>query len=129
MFFHGKGAGSLPSASAVLSDIVDIAMHRRAVPRTSQRCLTTRSSQFDSQRYLRFPVSQPSAIGTITEVFEKYGIRVTKAAATWAKRPGESHEVKLVTLSCAESALNKALQNIAQSGTLNGKWIALSIAA
>ncbi|MBV8476248.1 MAG: homoserine dehydrogenase [Acidobacteria bacterium] len=129
MLFQGKGAGSLPSASAVLSDIVEIASNRRAVPRTLRRALSTTEIDLEYARYVRFPVPEPSAIGTITTTLAKYGIAVARAAATWARRPGERHEVKLMTLPCKEARLKLALREIVASGTPNGNYLAVPLVA
>src|SRR5581483_9947940 len=85
MLFCGKGAGSLPSASAVLSDIVDIACHRGGFSAAPQQSLPVTSSDQQCKHYVRVPVADPSAIGVITSVLERSGIGVTRASAQWAK--------------------------------------------
>jgi homoserine dehydrogenase len=69
VFFSGKGAGSLPITSAVLSDVRDC----------------------ESKHYLRFVVSDPSAIGAIATVLERNGVGVLRAAAVWAKSETGQH--------------------------------------
>ncbi len=70
MLFSGKGAGSLPSASAVLSDVLDIACNAGAFPANRSRNLTSVRQRNSSRFYLRFEVNDPSAIAT-----DHYGSR------------------------------------------------------
>jgi homoserine dehydrogenase len=129
MLFHGKGAGSLPSASAVLSDIVEIASRRRAFPRISGRVLQTSNRNAECQHYLRFPVEEPSAIGSISATLERYGVGVARAAASWAKDPSANHQVTVLTHSSTECALQHALWCISESGVVKENVTSLNIAA
>jgi homoserine dehydrogenase len=129
MFFHGKGAGSLPSASAVLSDIVDIASHKRSLTRISARAVPVAGADLPYQRYLRFPVGEPSAIGKITSALERQGIGVDRAAAIWAKTSSEQSQVKFVTQSCQADTLRAALSMVSTLGLLQGDYVALRLAA
>ena len=54
MLFSGKGAGSLPSASAVLSDVVDIACHKRGFSVSPRGGVGAATRDCDSRHYLRF---------------------------------------------------------------------------
>lgn len=129
MLFHGKGAGSLPSASAVLSDIVEIAAYKRALPRVFNRRIGTSAPNLRCPRYLRFPVAETSAIGTITAMLERNGIGVTRAAAKWAKRFSDQNQVGIFTEPCTESQLEPALQQVQALGVLKGTMVALRVAA
>jgi homoserine dehydrogenase len=129
MLFHGKGAGSLPSASAVLSDIVAIASRERAVSRVSQRSIDAADPDVECKRYLRFPVLETSAIGTVTSILERHGIVVNRATAGWAKNSAEAHQVTVVTMPCRATVLNAALKKIAASGVSEGKPVTLRMAA
>lgn len=129
ILFHGKGAGSLPSASAVLSDIVEIASRKRAFLRISGRALEISNRNAECQHYLRFPVEEPSAIGSISATLEKHGVGVARAAASWARNPGMNHQVTILTQASTERALQDALRCISDSGVLQGNATSLNIAA
>jgi len=129
MLFHGKGAGSLPSASAVLSDIVEIATRRRAFPRISGRTLQISNRNAECRHYLRFPVEEPSAIGSISTTLEKHGVRIDRAAASWAKNPAMNNQVTVLTHPSAERALQDALRCISESDVVKGNVTSLNIAA
>src|SRR5580700_8229575 len=81
MLFSGKGAGSLPSASAVLSDVVDIACHRGGFSLSPGGRVTASSRDGESRHYLRFTVGSPSDIGPITTLLERNRVGVARAAA------------------------------------------------
>ena len=129
MFFQGKGAGSLPSASAVLSDIVDIASHKKSITRVSLRALPLANKDVDCRRYVRFPVAEPNAIGKITSVLAQQGIAVDRAAATWPQSPSEHSQVKLFIDSCKESSLQSAITTVLELNLLRGESVALPLAA
>ena len=128
MLFHGKGAGSLPTASAVLSDIVDIACNKTGRSPLSKRTMDTKTPNLVSRRYLRFPVNEPSAIGPITTVLERNGIAVQRAAATWAKNGNDRSQVKILTQSCPAEPLERALDEISRMEALQGKSLVLRFA-
>jgi len=128
MLFHGKGAGSLPTASAVLSDIVDIACNKTGRSPLSKRTMDTKTPNIVSRRYLRFPVNEPSAIGPITTVLERNGITVQRAAATWAKNGNDRSQVKILTQSCPAESLDRALDEISRMEALQGKSLVLRFA-
>ena len=128
MVFFGKGAGSLPTASAVLSDIVDIACNKAARSPLPTRTLTVAALDRSGQHYLRFPVPEPSAIGAISTVLERNGIEVQRAAATWSRNESEASQVKILTQACSRRELDKALADIAADAQLTGRSVALPLA-
>jgi homoserine dehydrogenase len=127
MLFSGKGAGSLPSASAVLSDVVDIACHKRGFSVSPGGRVRAATRDCDSRHYLRFAVTDPSAIGPITTVLERNRIGVDRAAAVWARGDSAKHRVRVLTHSVSRKALEASLRDIARSGIESGKSIILQV--
>jgi homoserine dehydrogenase len=132
MIFTGKGAGSLPTASAVLSDIIDIAQngHGRGdavwhLPAPVHRPI---APDLESKYYLRFPIRDvPGVIGLIATALGNRGISISHAAATLVEgRPGCGN-VKILAHRCRESALRKALEEIARLPVLTGRPVMLRI--
>jgi homoserine dehydrogenase len=128
MLFSGKGAGSLPSASAVLSDVVDIACHRGgfSVSPIGRVIAATRDS--DSRHYIRFTVGDPSAIGPITTILERNRVGVARAAAVWARSASGKHQVRVLTRAGSRRAIEASLLDIAGSGLEKDKGVVLRIA-
>jgi len=128
MLFSGKGAGSLPSASAVLSDIVDIACHKGGFSANFGGAMSTLRPDHSARHYLRFPVHDPSAIGMITNILERNGVGIARAAAVWAKSASAQNQVRVLTQACCRSAIENSRRDIAASGLERGKGIALRVA-
>jgi homoserine dehydrogenase len=112
MLFCGKGAGSLPSASAVLSDIVDIACHAGGFHPTSGASVGAAKRDYQSKHYLRFVVNDPSAIGPITTILERNGVGVARAAALWAKDTSSHHQVRVLTHAGSREVIDTAVAHI-----------------
>ncbi len=127
MLFSGKGAGSLPSASAVLSDIVDIACHKGGFSASFGGAVRTAVPGHSARHYLRFPVSDPSAIGPVTNILERNGIGIARAAAVWAKSASAQNQVRVLTHACCRSAVETSLHHVSASGLEKGKSIALRV--
>lgn len=128
MLFSGKGAGSLPSASAVLSDVVEIACNPVRFRASPSGRVNTAVRDYESKHYLRFLVSDPSAIGAIATVLERNGVGVVRAAAVWAKSETGQHYVRLLTHSGPRRAVEASLRIIAGMGVEKGKNIVLPVA-
>ena len=126
MIFHGKGAGSLPTASAVMSDIIEIARN----PGSGVMWNPTESRKLESSEgltryYLRFPIlDRPGLIGKITTVIGDHGISITHAMA---RLTGGTGNVMVVTQVTTESEVNKVLQEIESAGVLSGEPLSLRI--
>jgi len=128
MLFSGKGAGSLPSASAVLSDVVDIACHKGGFSVSPGGRVRAATRDCDSKHYLRFTVRDPGAIGPITTILERNRVGVGRAAAVWARNDSGKHQVRVLTHAGSRKAVEASLRDIAGSGIENGKGIVLRVA-
>jgi homoserine dehydrogenase len=129
MLFSGKGAGALPSASAVLSDVVDIACHKGGFAVSSEGRVSASTRSYSSKHYLRFVVGDPSAIGPITTVLERNGVNITRAAAVWAKGESAHHQVRVLTQSSSRTAIDTAMRDVASLGLETKANLVLGVAA
>jgi homoserine dehydrogenase len=127
MLFSGKGAGSLPSASAVLSDIVDIACHQGGFASSPGNPLNSAKTKSSRRHYVRFPVADPSAIGPITSLLERNGVGVDRAAAIWAKNPGTQSQVRVLTHGCRRASVETALRDVKALALEKGESLALRL--
>jgi len=128
MLFSGKGAGSLPSASAVLSDVVDIACHKGGFSVSPRGEVGVATRDWDSRHYLRFTVGSPSDIGPITTILERNRVGVARAAAVWARSDSGKHQVRVLTHSCSRNAVEASRRDITGSGLERGKSVVLRVA-
>jgi homoserine dehydrogenase len=127
MLFCGKGAGPLPSASAVLSDIVDIACHKGGFHPVHGATVGAARRDYESRHYLRFAVDDPSAIGTITSVLERNRVGVARAAAVWAKTASSQNQVRVLTHAGSRKAVDGALAEVVVAGIDPGKALVLRV--
>lgn len=129
MIFYGKGAGSFPTASAVLSDVIDIARNPSlngfwaSRPRAEPAAL-----EAESRFYLRFPIYDlPGVIGLITTALGNHQISITHAQATLVTDRTGRGSVKIITHKTREGKLRQALVEISRLPVLTQRPIALRI--
>lgn len=120
--FYGRGAGELPTASAVVSDLVDVA--RNIVSGTPNRIVpfwkSHREKKFkspdkvQSEYYLRFSViDTPGVMGKIASILGKQKIGIASVIQK-ERNEGEQVTVVVLTHSAPTLKLNKALEEIDQ---------------
>lgn len=143
--FYGKGAGSLPTASAVVSDIVDIAKSisnniGREIEITSMNWKhkdlnLTKVKDFFTRYYVRFTVPDKTGIlAKISSVFAKYNISI---AAVLQKEkvinkikeelPKGTVPLVILTHTASENNLQSAVKEIQDSGFVEGKSIIIRV--
>jgi homoserine dehydrogenase len=85
VFFHGLGAGQMPTASAVVADLIDTAVGRTAITfrtlelwSSSSPTVTPREyANVPGRFYLRFDVEdRPGVMAEITAVLGRHGISI-----------------------------------------------------
>ena len=114
----GPGAGAGPTASAVLSDLVDIAAGRRSpvfgVPLAQLKPEAAVSmAQHHGAYYLRLMVSdQPGVIAGVAGALGKHSVSI-ESMVQRGRNPGEVVPVVMVTHECSEAAITAALAEIA----------------
>ena len=122
VFYHGLGAGQMPTASAVVADLIDTVVGRAAITfRTlefwsrREARVTPRDHAVASGRfYLRFSAQdRPGVLSDITQVLGKHGISIASVIQHEADED-ESHVVPLVimTHTTTEGASLEAMAEI-----------------
>ncbi|WP_456465375.1 homoserine dehydrogenase [Persephonella sp.] len=127
--FYGKGAGSLPTASAVVSDIVDIGKSialgvGREIEVTSMNwehkdLSLTKTSDFYTRYYLRFTVPDITGIlAKVSTVFAKYNISIAaviqkEKVLSFARKTKEKVvPLVILTHTASENNIQKAIKEI-----------------
>jgi homoserine dehydrogenase len=120
---YGQGAGSLPTGSAVVSDVIDIARNLKTgssgrVPPASfqqeeRRPLRIRRmDEIASLYYLRFMVvDRPGVLSQISGVLGHYGISISSVLQK-GRKDGETVPVVIMTHTAVEHQVQSALHDI-----------------
>jgi homoserine dehydrogenase len=120
---YGQGAGSLPTASAVVGDIIDLARNRMhgsfaRIPATSfqwesrQPLAIKPMAEIESMYYLRCMVKdEPSVLSTISGILGKHEISISSVLQKGRKQ-GEAVPLVILTHRSIERGLQSALQDI-----------------
>jgi homoserine dehydrogenase len=107
VFFHGLGAGQMPTASAVVADMIDTAVGRTALTfRTLQlwsqaeaRVAVCDPQTLTGRYYLRFTVEDhPGVLATITGVLGRHGISISSIIQHEASQDENGSVVPLVIM-------------------------------
>ena len=122
LFLHGRGAGALPTASVVLSDLLSIAREDRPnnTGFADDEILPTAivpPEDWSSSFYVRVMVhDEPGVLRDIAGCMADEGISMAQVI----QKEKEDNEVQLVFMTHEASALNmkKALQSVADKGLL-----------
>jgi homoserine dehydrogenase len=123
IFFHGLGAGQMPTASAVVADMIDVAVGRTGITfRTlnlwsqgEARVQLLNHSKLRGRYYLRFTVEdRPGVLAEIAGVLGKHQISIASVIQHEPSGDGASRTVPLVimTYQAQEGAIQQALAEI-----------------
>ena len=126
--FYGKGAGKMPTASAVVSDIMDIASgFIGGAPSNVKRILASDSlaelvdiGELDMRYYLRFSVAdRPGVLSRIAQVFADEGISIESVIQKGAEDT-KSVPIVIMTHAARERAMAKAMQRFGELDVVRG---------
>ncbi|MGY9054359.1 MAG: homoserine dehydrogenase [Alphaproteobacteria bacterium] len=120
----GPGAGAGPTASAVLSDLIDIAAGRRShmfgVPFAALKPIQPIPQEnHRGSYYMRLMVSdEPGVIADIAGSLGKHGVSI-ESVLQRGRNPGEVVPVVMVTHECGEASMTAALTDIANLSSVS----------
>ena len=135
LMFYGPGAGQLPAASAVVSDIVDLVQDIKAgLFRSTLNSRQDNSikglrkiDEFENKYYIRITVvDEPGVLAKISGILAKFGISI---ASVTQKERLKSHivPVVMVTHEVKEKNLRGALKMIDKLTEIKDKSVAIRI--
>ncbi len=127
LLFYGRGAGSLPTASAVLSDIVDLAQNIKGEDAAVRQLKTLPIDNILSKYYLRFQVKdRPGVLGRIAQELGKNQISILSVHQKESAHGG-SVPVVILTYEAREKNLKKALRAIDAMGDIRQKTVVMRV--
>jgi homoserine dehydrogenase len=123
VFFHGLGAGQMPTASAVVADMIDTAVGRTGITfrtlnlwsQDEARVKTLDHKQLPGRYYLRFTVEdRPGVLAEIAGVLGKHQISIASVIQHEPSSDGQQRTVPLVimTQQAKEGAAQTAVAEI-----------------
>ncbi|MDA8229067.1 MAG: homoserine dehydrogenase [Desulfitobacterium hafniense] len=123
--FYGRGAGSLPTGSAVVADIIQVARNIESQSTASLNCTCYRKveikspDEFKTAFYVRLLVKdEPRVLATLALLFAETNISF--ASIIQKPRGSQEAEIVLVTHPCQEVQMKEALDSVkAYSKVLN----------
>jgi homoserine dehydrogenase len=129
---RGAGAGSGPTASAVMSDIIDIARGYRLAtfgqPATTLRAARAAKAAVAAPYYLRMElVDKPGALAKIARVLGDSGISIDRMRQYGHE--DATAPVLIVTHKTTRAALDEALTGFAETGVVASTPVAIRIEA
>jgi homoserine dehydrogenase len=128
MLFYGRGAGQMPTASAVTSDIVDIGhdlgsdllMRQMGAPRVRR---VIRMDEIISRYYLRFmAIDKPGILAKIGGILGRHHIGIAQVSQKERKR-AKFVPVVMITHDALEKDLRKALEDIHRLAIVKGRTV------
>jgi homoserine dehydrogenase len=133
--FYGRGAGRMPTASAVVSDLVGIALGTTLTqfkmlsifPDQTPRATVLPFSELRSRYYLRLTAKdQPGVLAQVTKVLGDHQISIASFVQHEAPA-GDSVPLVLTTHLAQEGAVRRALEQINKLAPITAPTICLHI--
>ena len=128
VFFHGQGAGQMPTASAVVADMIDTAVGRTALTFNTlklwadgnKRVEYASPGDLEGRFYMRFDVMDtPGVLGQITGRLGQHGISIASVYQHEAgDGPGQTLPLVIMTHLAKESDAAAAVAQIAEMPTV-----------
>ncbi len=137
--YYGAGAGSEPTASAVVADIIDIARNFSSSERVSIPALGFMSDQIKSKKmlliedvvcefYLRLLMSNESGVlAKITQIFAQHSVSIDAMVQKEVHEEDQMADIVVVTSYVVEKEMNKIINKIEMLPENNGNVVKIRI--
>ncbi len=134
--YYGRGAGRLPTASAVVSDLAEVAESladgcgKARTGTASPTCeIKFRSMQeVECRYYLRLSLlDKPGVLGLVASVLGQHGISLASIVQKEPNRAGRHVSVVLLTHKALEKNILEALRTLEERNALGAKPVCLRI--
>lgn len=133
--FYGEGAGKYPSASSVISDIIDIGnklgcgVKEQILMRDSENSITSvkRFGDIKTRYYIRISaIDKPGVLAKISGILARHNISI---ASVTQKERKEAHVVPIVMMTheAIEAGMQKALKEIDSLDVIKSKSVRIRV--
>lgn len=138
IFYHGQGAGQMPTASAVVADMIDTAVGRERITFQTLELWSNREStvqlrpvdDLPGRYYMRFRVvDQPGVMAKITSILGEEGLSISSIIQHEPDPRENTTTVQLVIMTheASEGAARKAVERISQLPIVSGASVRLRV--
>jgi homoserine dehydrogenase len=116
LMFYGRGAGALPTGSAVVGDVIDVSRNllqtARGAVESAHRAKPIRSiDDLRTQYYMLLDVDdQPGVLASVASTFGDHGVSI---AQVWQEGAADSAQLVLITHRAQESDLRACVDALA----------------
>lgn len=130
VMFYGRGAGMMPTASAVVADILEVAMgnscstfkHTHIQPKSESNDMIENIEDCESRFYVHVMAKDhPGVMATCTRILADHGISISGALQHEAKAPHACVPVVIITHETLEKNMNGALEDMMKSEVIMGQ--------
>jgi len=136
VMFYGRGAGMMPTASAVLADIIDVAIgnsgktfkHLNLQPRSKTEPLIEKIDNLVSRFYIRIMCKdQPGVIAKWSKVLAENDISISGALQHEGVGPDNTVPVVITTHPTRQKNVTTALEDMEKLDVIGGKPVCIRI--
>jgi homoserine dehydrogenase len=136
VFFSGLGAGEMPTASAVVADLIDTVVGRTAITFRRLELWADRGSLAESDHanvagryYLRFNVvDRPAVLAEIAGVLGRHDISISSVIQHEAEEGSEAIvPLMIMTHQTTEGAVSRAIESIDKMEFLRGGSVRMRV--
>ncbi len=133
--YYGRGAGSVPTGSAVVSDIADIARNIKknavgrvpTIPRIFRDTRIKKIDEIVSRYYFRFSaLDRPGVLSKISGILGNYNISITSVIQK-GRREGEAVPLVVLTHDAKERDVRQALEEIDKLPVVKDKTVLIRV--
>jgi homoserine dehydrogenase len=133
--YYGRGAGDMPTGSAVVSDIVDIARdvvyHSTgripSIARTTRKKSLLRMDDVVSMYYFRFSaIDKPGVLSKISGILGKYNISIVSVIQK-GRREGKAVPLVVLTHKAREKDVVRAIREINRLSIVAGRTVIIRV--
>jgi homoserine dehydrogenase len=137
VFFHGLGAGQMPTASAVVADLIDTVVGRTRITFQTLQLWSKREARvtprdhdnMQGRFYLRFNVEDcPGVMSEITGVLGRHGVSIASVIQHEADdEDTDTVPLVIVTHVTTEGATRQAVEQISRLSCVRAECVRMSI--
>lgn len=136
VIYYGRGAGMMPTASAVVADIIEVALgnsattfrHMRLKPRSEVETLIDNIANLVSRFYIRLMVKdQPGVFAQIGRILADNAVSISGVLQHEGRGPNDTVPVVIITHPTEQNKVTAALDGLGRLDTICTKPVCIRI--